>query len=378
MYCTFCGKEIKDGEECPCRLNIPPKMTKSKKTAIILAAAICTVILLIICLLAVPSKIDPFKYVDVTYSGFNTGGGANILFDKDALIYSIIGNEPTLTDPAEIDEWYSEYLSYEINIKLSCSNTDGLSNGDDIKVTITVTGAASQKIQSGEKVFTVSGLKEVNAIDFFKDISIRFDGISGEATANIVRLSDDEALKACHFAVDSSYNLCSGDTVTVTISNVDYLAEEYNCVPAETSKTYIVPALSEYVQTADQLPLDTIKEIIKKYVADAQPKDEAWFTYSEATYYKTVFSTSKENSTTRHRNLLQIFIVYDEYLDGVFRQTNYIPLQFANVIQQADGTVNINYSDGYTSVFTTDIEGYLQGLKEDYYSTELVIDRKGS
>ena len=72
--------------------------------------------------------------------------------------------------------------------------------------------------------------------------------------------------------------------------------------------------------------------------------------------------------------VLMIFVSEEVYKYGEFWKINYIPLKFKDLIVHADGTVDIEYDDGYTDIFTTDMDAYIEDLKEKYYITEIVIE----
>lgn len=375
-YCEYCGKQLENGERCTCpaAAEQATKAAPKKKMILLISAAVAAVILAvaIIAGVSVASKADPFDYITVTFSGYNSNGMADVSFSDDELIEQLIGEEPDSFD--DLQKWIAKYDALSQGIVLDYSSLENLSNGDEITVSVQTTGSASSKVSTGERKYIVSGLKEVETVDFFKDISVMFEGISGEAVADISLLADSEYLSDCDFEMEPRAALCSGETVTVTISNVDELAETYGYLPLETAKSFTVPALDEYVHSVEQLPTETICGIAEQYVLDSQKEAEAWFTYSESVYYKTYFCTPLPDGVMTKNNLLLIFIKYDEFIDGEFRQTNYVPLQFQNILQAAAGEVNIEYDDGFTSIFTTEIDSYIEGLEEDYSVTELALD----
>ena len=317
-------------------------------------------------------KVDAFEHLNIRFDGYN-GNGTVSVDGEDLLVEAVIGSEPE--DPTKFGEWILTYDDLYGNVDVQCDPSSNLSNGDIVTVTVTVTGSAEKEIAGGKKEFEVYGLDEVQTVDLFADVELEFTGIVGDLTGvKLNCLSDDEILNACNFNVEPSNNIRNGDVVTVTITNRDYLAENYLVVPAELSKTFTVSGLDEYLTDSDLLPKDQIREIIDRYVADSQEKDEDFWSYSDSTYYKTYFCLEKEGVIGADFNRLYIYVYYDEYMDGNYRRTIYTPLTFRNLILTADGTIELNYEDGENAVFQSDPEAVDAYMEEQYIVEEVFIE----
>lgn len=319
------------------------------------------------------SKADPFSYVSVSYSGYDSNGTAHVNFDEDSLIETIIGKEPD--DFSKWGDWFNAYEELSANIDVSCVPSQNLSNGDTVTVLVTVSDDAAKKISGGETKFQVSGLPEIQTIDFFKDIEITYEGIAGGLTSvQLTRLSDDEALQACSFHIEPQSSIKNGDTITVTITNSENLAKQYLCIPEETTKTFTVSGLNEYLSDPDLLPEDLLREIIAQYVPASAEEDDFIFSYSEPEYYKAYLCIGNKGRIGADYNRLEIFVRYDEFMDGELRNTIYKPLTFRNVIIYADGTIELKYEDGETIVFYTDPDGMVEKMEEDYTVEEVYVE----
>lgn len=283
-----------------------------------------------------------------------------------ALIESIIGSEPETFE--ELARWTEKYDSYSGNIKYKLSAEDNLSNGDTVEVTFSVTGKCADKVASKSKEFVVSNLTEVEIIDVFKDIELIFNGTAGNAAAKVKYNSDSKFLMGCDFSIEPNYSLKNGDTVTVSIENSNELAEKYNAIPLKTSNEYTVSGLESYVTETSQISIDTINELANKFLEQTKSEqtDNFIFTYKNFKYYGSYLFVKKENPYNKNNNQLQIFVSYDKYQDGSLSDTIYLPLIFSNITCNTEGEVSINYDDGYTSVFTTNIEEYLLKSEDDY------------
>lgn len=315
-------------------------------------------------------KTDAMEYVSVTFTGYEGNGKVDLVVDYDAIIESIIGAEPDGDSYEEFSEWMNDYLIYDEGIEVSCSPKEGLSNGDTVTVTVSLSETVAKKVTGESKKFTVSGLPEIETVDIFKDISLRYEGIVGEYTmVHLDKLSDSQIIQDCHFDIEPESGIENGDVVTVTITNTDVLAEKHLCTPAETSKTFTVSGLDEYLTDSDLLPEDRIRDIIAQYIPTCQKEDNPIFTYSAPTYYKSYFCVGKEDVIGADFNRLFVYACYDEYMDGEYRWTVYTPLTFRNLLLAADGTIELEYSNGQSSVFQTSPESV-----EDYMEKEYIVD----
>ena len=321
------------------------------------------------------SKTDSLEYVSVSFNGYNGNGEVALDVDYDAMITSVIGEEPDGDNYEKFSKWMNEYLVYDEGIEVSCSPKEGLSNGDTVTVKVTLSETAAKKVTGGEKKFTVSGLPEIETVDIFKDVSLRYEGIVGEYTmVHLDKLSASQILQDCNFRVDPQASVKNGDVVTVTITNAETLAEKHLCVPAETSKTFTVSGLDEYLNDSDLLPEDKIRDIIAQYIPTCQKEDNSIFTYSAPTYYKTYFCVGKDDVIGADFNRLFVYASYDEYMDGEYRWTVYTPLTFRNLILTADGTIELEYSNGQSSVFQTSPESVEEYMEEEYIVDEIYIE----
>lgn len=318
-------------------------------------------------------KADPFDYMELRFSGYDSNGKADVRFDCETMVADLMGKAPESYE--EFGQWLLAYSEYESGVHISCSPDSCLSNGDKVTVTVTTTGIAEKKVTSGSKTFRVSGLPEVKTVDVFQDIEVSFEGIVGGSTRTVVtRLTEDPFLRACAFRVEPEFNIHNGDTVTITITNTDSLAKEFLCQPKETVKTVTVSGLREYLTDSDLLPEDAIREMIPRFLAESAREDDSWFSYSEPCYYKTYFCTAKEGCFAEDENRLGIFICYDEYMRGEYRQTKYIPLFFRNLILEPDGTIEVDYSDGASHVFYDDPDSIVLLLEKTYEVEEVFIE----
>lgn len=316
-------------------------------------------------------KIDPAEYLsEPEFSGCNGYGKVYVEFDEEALITELIGEEPASMSDTFI-EWMMLYEKYSENI--TCEYTrESLSNGDTLVVKITATGDAAEKVKNAEVKYTVEGLPEVEYVDIFKDVDIQFSGISGEAMAKLSLADSCDVLNACKFNIEPNYNLKNGDMVTVTITNTDSILNKFYALPETESKTFTVSGL-EYYATAEDLPMDTVKEIAAQIVAEEQAENDSDpnFKYSNVELYGIFFMTGKDGAWADENQLH--FVIHYNMLesDGSVRFSYYIPLYIKDIIAEADGTVTISREDCASPFFYNTAEGYLRYYEDDYNITQI-------
>lgn len=116
------------------------------------------------------------------------------------------------------------------------------------------------------------------------------------------------------------------------------------------------------------LPEDDIQALIRQFLEQTHPKEDSIFTYSAPQYYKTYLLTKNPESyyPAESENALEIYVCYDEYMNGVYHWTVYTPLVFRNLILHPDGTVDgLDYESGSDAVFYTEPEQIIKAARAD-------------
>lgn len=263
----------------------------------------------------------------------------------------------------------NKYDQYDEAIECTYSGTETLNNGDIFIVKVSVFDYAEPKVKSGDKAYTVNELSDIKTVDLFSDIEIVCSGVSGEAVAKINKLSDSDIIKDCRFSFSKQYGLSSGETITLTIENVDELAENYHIVPKEETKEFVVEDLPKYLTSIDEIPKDQLDNIIERFMAEeaAEKVDNYIFSYGDIEYYGTFLLLPKNPTDSfMEHNLLEIVICYDRFRDGEFDEKLYFPLVFENILVNINGSVTLDYESGSNATFTTDIEKHYEDLEKDY------------
>ncbi len=317
------------------------------------------------------SKIDPSDYLSKPeFSGCNGYGNASVMFDEEALIIQAIGEEPTAMTDA-FWEWVALYDEYSSNI--SCEyNKENLTNGDTIIVKIDVTGTAADQIKSVEVQYKVEGLAEVEHVDVFKNVDVQFSGISGKAMAKLSLNESSDILDACRFNIEPSNGLKNGDVVTVTIANVDSILNKFSALPETESKTFTVSGL-EYYATAENIPMDVVKQIGAQLVSEQQKEndEDPNFSYSDVELYGIFFLEGKDGAWADNNQLH--FVIHHNMLkdNGEVRHTYYTPYYIKDILVQADGSISLQRDDCGSLFFYSSAEAYIEKYESNYNITKI-------
>ena len=143
----------------------------------------------------------------------------------------------------------------------------------------------------------------------------------------------------------------------------------------ETSKEYVVPNLSEYVFSADQIPEVIVRDLINEFIEKTEEDNIAsakemlgigvtWI-YSKPMFHSAYFM----KRTSYHswaKNELAIVVSYIKNQGSSDEETVYTVLEFWNIAVNSDGTMNIVFEDGSNSISTTNWEATLNDYKDDY------------
>lgn len=379
-YCEFCGKELNDDERCLCpeAQQKNAKSAKLRKLALCIAAPLAAVALIIILLLG-SIKTDPFDFISVSFKGYNSNGSAVVHADVDAMVAEIVGEEPDGEDMEKRLAWIELYDAHVGNIKVECAPTEELCNGDEVTVTVTVSGDTAKKVKGSSKTYKVEGLTEIELVDVFAEVDVVFEGVNGSGIAKVVREQDkDEFIDSLRFSIDEiteNGTLSNGDEVVIVVTCYDYDVEHFGKAPKEKRKTFKASGLSEYV-TVDTLPMDVIRDYANRFVQQTQTKidDESssMFSYAPVKLHAMYFAVEKEDAIASHHNQVHIVVCYDEYMKGEYWRTVYLPLVFKDVTLTSDGKLNVEYEDGSGSgTFYTEPEAHREKIEKNYNVTEI-------
>ncbi len=226
-----------------------------------------------------PKKVNLTKYILARYTGFNGNGEARFELDYDKLTAD--GYIPSM-DKLSLGD-VKTYINLEAAytaVELTPDKSSGLSNGDEIVVTITYNNKLAkknkQKFTGKTAKFTVEGLSDIAIVDPFDGLTVTFSGINGSGYLSYdydYRLSE---LGYYSFYYDKYSELSNGDTVTFTVDyNEDYVTKSYGRAYSTTTKTFTVSGLTSYMDSLSDLSdsdltalTTTAKDYLLQYISE--------------------------------------------------------------------------------------------------------------
>lgn len=343
---------------------------RNKKIVMFFAGAIGFCILLSIFSSLYKPRANLNKYVDVVFDGYDKVGTATLVFDDDAFsdkIGSKLGNNSINGGSGDYDDVKTAGFLGEC-VEVSLDKTEGLKNGDVVKLKWKCKDSVALKkygvkLKYKDEEYEVKGLQEAETADIFQGIIVNYSGLSGEGRAELEVETPNQFTNKLYYNLDKSYDLKNGDTVTVTAAvsdwgNTDlinYCLENYGVVPQETTKTYTVDGLGEYVSSIDQISKDELKkmqdqasDIYTAYVAKNWGSNENLASFK---YVGDYLLTAKEGAYGNKNILYLVYKVeaHDFYSGeaGTYDNNNafYWYVAFNNILVDPSGNITFNMSD---------------------------------
>lgn len=218
------------------------------------------------------TEIDLSKYIDVTYSGLDGKGEASLQFDREKLQEEI--DYTLLSDNQKYDFDKNMAIStLSSSVSATLDKCDGLSNGDKIVVSISVSEEEEKKcnvkfVGTEDKEFIVEGLKEIVELDAFDSkwfdtsdgVVLNYSGTSPNLTLEISNNITDDVLSKIQYSASKQYNIKKGESITIT-AELPYGFEDEGYVLKEESKTVVCDNVAEYIQSIDDIDDETWDKI---------------------------------------------------------------------------------------------------------------------
>lgn len=362
-----------------------PMSPKAKKG--IIAGIIAAVVLLIAVVAVVllvnyqKKKVNVNEYISVEYTGCNTAGVAEVYLDEYEFEKAVIKAQGKKMKG--LSDWdsllSSNYDIYNLmdSIEFEVEPADGLSNGDEITVTIEYDKALAKKVGirliTKEQKFTVEGLSEVEAIDPFEDVEVEFSGTAPYVYASYWNNSSNDYLMWLTYSFDKDSDLNVGDTVTLTVDATEEDALENGYTFTQTSKEYVVESADHYISSFDEVTEETLAgmqteafDIMDVYFAE----QSEYISHTEYTYAGAYMLNIKESDGWEDDN--RVYLIYKTTVTSLTNEFEpvevFLPVGFYDVLESQDGTQDFHdygYFEGYTDITYDDgwetLEGYTDG-----------------
>lgn len=226
---------------------------------------------------------DLSDYVEVTFSGVDTMGVANYAVNEEKLFKEIFDYDEETDFVDEETEREMDNLRDAYKIKLD--KDEKLSNGDKIKVNISVNEEKTDKIKGGDKEVVVADLEEPKALtseDVEKNLVLNFNGASGKGLSQIDNSFKESPLSELEFEIESDGELKNGDQAKVVLNedaesvlnDHGYILEEDFNPTFEVKNLYVVAEKATDIKNLKDIKR-MIEEEVKREYKSFDP-DEIW------------------------------------------------------------------------------------------------------
>lgn len=392
------GKNIADG--CVGQLKrvaenqtITDKLKKiSKKTWGIIGACVALVLVLLIVIALHKPTVNLNEYLKVTYGGYDGGGVAYTEIDWNSMKEDFENKISYKRGMAQT----GGMTPIDIIMEYTNANIEGknekLSNGDKVSYTWKVDKDAIAKLikckikySDGSK--KVSGLKEMELFDPFKNLKVTFSGVEPNGEADIEYNGD--MLSEYDFTCDKTSGLKNGDKIKISLTeDAGYYVDQYNKAPSVLEKEYKVKNLGKYLSKIKEVDTDGMNSARAKAQKSISDMVDYWsedVTLDKVSYAGDYLQVAKD-SDDYTKNYYGVIYQINAHIqpDGGQRKdvVSYYSMKFENVIVGGDGKCEIDldeydvpYDDFSVEVTSGDLssgsysfDGYqtLEELKKNY------------
>lgn len=392
------GKNIADG--CVGQLKrvaenqtITDKLKKiSKKTWGIIGACVALVLVLLIVIALHKPTVNLNDYLKVTYGGYDGGGVTYTEIDWNSMKEDFENKISYKRGMAQT----GGMTPIDIIMEYTNANIEGknekLSNGDKVSYTWKVDKDAIAKLikckikySNGSK--KVSGLKEMELFDPFKNLKVTFSGVEPNGEADIEYNGD--MLSEYDFTCDKTSGLKNGDKIKISLTeDAGYYVDQYNKAPSVLEKEYKVKNLGKYLSKIKEVDTDGMNSARAKAQKSISDMVDYWsedVTLDKVSYAGDYLQVAKD-SDDYTKNYYGVIYQINAHIqpDGGQRKdvVSYYSMKFENVIVGGDGKCEIDldeydvpYDDFSVEVTSGDLssgsysfDGYqtLEELKKNY------------
>ena len=143
--------------------------------------------------------------------------------------------------------------------------------------------------------------------------------------------------------------------------------------PGEDNPNSTTSSAVQHYATAEELPMDIVKQIGAQLVSEQQKKndEDPNFTYTDVELYGIFFLEGKEDAWADENQLH--FVIHYNMLDdnGEVQNVYYIPMYIKDILVQADGSISLQRDDCVSLFFYDSPEAYTEKYADDYDITEI-------
>ena len=316
--------------------------------------------------------IDLNEYVTVGATGYDTVGEWTYSFDVEKFdkdwadkmklsdsMKELYGTPDSMSEKNEILN-----DAIELCVSRKCDRMSGLSNGDVITVSWSCDAQEFEsmvglKLECEDIKYTVSDLKEVAELDPFTYLDVNFYGVSPLLGLEMKLDDSHPEVQDIHYEIkkENGYStrtsFQNGDVVIIkayTGIPANEFANKYGSVLSVYEKEYVVESASYYATKAEEIPEETLQEMIAvgekafdSYVNEIWSYPE---TLHSRKYIGNYFYSTNGAISLGGPNY--VYLIYEVEAEHPVTKRNvhfYYPVCFGNMIMQEDGSMAVNLDD---------------------------------
>ncbi|MBC6310450.1 hypothetical protein HCJ66_12970 [Listeria sp. FSL L7-1582] len=342
-------------------------------------------------MLAGCGKTDLTQYIDVSYTGINSKGEADYSLNEKALVKDLYNVD---MDGDKVDDETTKKINNLLSsYKIKIDKTSDLSNGDKIKVSVSVNPNKSKGLEEkSSKKFKVSGLKKgkrITNVDIKKHVFLFFSGANGKGHAKVETNFDvATGLTRDDFKVENNKDLKNGENVSLVMSKnaVDVLANNGFLFKGKRTSVYSVSRLENAAQNVAEINnIDYVKDMIMKSVNTRYKSSDSTSAFAIASkihfdgfYYRgstkdSRNSNDRDNDTDAlQRNdedgtLLGVYSVEQSVINGNKKRELIEVVGYSNILIDKYRNVDVNDINEISQVYDDTYSlKTVQGLLESY------------
>lgn len=258
-------------------------------------------------------------------------------------------------------EWLREIYNVNDNIQVHPVNTEMLSNGDDIELSMIygedMLKDFNLKLKESKNSIKVENLPDAVEVDPFEKISVEFEGISPNITARVIDDNDELSGYISTSIEGGDTDIKVGDTVKVVIDVDEEELLTYEGIHlSNLSKEYTCENMDAYVDSASQIPED-IMENMRKQAEDTFRSSVAseWSDDAELKDFKLIgnyFLKAKDGVWVDMPNQIYLIFKVTAKVEGEKKFSYYYYVRYKDVMLLKDGTCSVDLADYKNSSYS--------------------------
>lgn len=320
-----------------------------------------------------PVTIDVADYLKYDIDGFSGEGELTYEIDYDALI--------------EDNKALKDCTSSKVKkaIKGKWDKVSEIKNGDEINFEWDISDKKIEeeynvRFEADDIEVVVKDLKEIPKLDPFDYVEVKFSGIAPNGNAEMTVNTADLPVEELEFSIREAHGLSNGDEVTISLRNKDAekICKEKGYKLTETTKTYTVEGLEEYVMSVDDIDNETI-DSLKDQAEDLFFAKTDWAedeVVTDCSLYGYYFVHLKDGLKPDYihdkANIIYLILqISVEHSSGTVRYFYYV--SFEDLIKAQDGKVRADdlykntYPTGYCILDTLALDAFMDERGENHH-----------